>query len=59
MYICAKCKKEYDPADDFLEDSNAAYALSYFIDGNSYEHICGRCSEKLMERLSHAVLSFF
>jgi hypothetical protein len=59
MYICAKCRKEYDPATDFIEDSDRAYALSFFIEDTSYKHICGSCSEKLMDRLENTVLCFF
>ena len=59
MKICAKCGKEYDPANDFMSDSDAAFALFYFIEDTSNENLCGECSEKLIDRLQNVVFSFF
>lgn len=53
--ICKKCKKEYDPAYDFIEEIELLEALNYFID---IENHCSLCLYDLRDRISDSVNHF-
>ena len=55
MKNCKRCKKEYDPSMDFIEDINLLEALETYIDT---EYFCSDCLNELDKKFVFAALNW-
>ena len=59
MKTCIRCKKEFDPSMEFIEDEEMLEALAYYSPLSSIYDICPSCSYGFDAALNEAAEEFF
>ena len=54
--ICIKCKKEFDPSNDFFDDFEATEILEHLANDKT---LCGSCTGHLIECVKDLIDRFF